>query len=217
MLLHPNNRPGAHANKPINLALVANLTSGGTVTLLDVREVVQFNSSRDKYLAELRFTENTDMQDLDRLLQQELLIYRWNQWITSGLDYEGTLIDEYDVAAKLKFANEQVNRLKDQMGMSRKVRDASGSSVADMWIDLKRRAKEFGYSREEQLRGSLVLMNEISATVGTFYRSDEDERKKSGFENEQQIVEWLRDIVIPAYADIDQHFIQNTQRMWQQP
>jgi hypothetical protein len=79
---------------------------------------------------------------------------------------------------------------------------------------VKRRAKLFGLHRETQLSVALALQNEIAATVGAFDRSDLEERRKLGFETEKDIVGWLREYVIPKYAELDRHFTQNEQRLW---
>jgi hypothetical protein len=63
--------------------------SGATAKVMSAEEAQWFNNSRDRYLDETRFTENTDVQDLDRLVQLELLLFRWNQWMLAGVDYEG--------------------------------------------------------------------------------------------------------------------------------
>lgn len=190
------------------------LVSGAVARVMTQQEADWFNESRDRYLEETRFTENTDVQDLDRLLQLELLQFRWNQWLLAGVDYENSLVNENEIAKKLKDQTDSINRLKEQMGLSKKSRDASATSVSDRWDDLKRRAKEFGIHRENQLRAALVLMNELSDIVGSYDRSDPEERKKLGFEDEKEIVSWIRETMIPEYSEIDAYFIANQQKMW---
>lgn len=191
------------------------LVSGATAKVMSQEEADWFVTSRDKYLSETRFTENTDVQDLDRLLMLELLLFRWNQWMLSGIDYEGSLITETDLARKIKDQTDSINRLKEQMGLSKKARDSHAASVSDRWEDLKRRAKEFGYHREEQLRRALVLVNELSAIVGAYDRSDKEERAKLGFETETEILDWVRETMLPEFRQIDDHFRANKQRLWQ--
>jgi hypothetical protein len=190
------------------------LVSGSVAKVMTVGEAEWFNKSRDSYLNETRFTENTDVQDLDRLLQLELLLYRWNQWSLAGVDYEGNLVDDRDLARKVKDQTDSINRLKEQMGLSQKSRASHAASVSERWDDLKRRAKEFGYHREEQMRSALVLMNELSAIVGAYDRSDEEERKKLGFETETDVLDWVRETMIPEFVQIDTYFRSSKQRMW---
>lgn len=191
------------------------LISGAVAKVMTQEEADWFVTSRDKYLDETRFTENTDVQDLDRLLQLELVLFRWNQWMLQGVDYEGSLLNESDMARRIKDQTDSINRLKEQMGLSKKSRDSHAASVNERWDDLKRRAKEFGYHREEQLRKALVLMNELSAIVGSFDRSDAEERGRLGFDNEHEILEWVRNTMIPEFKEIDDYFRANKQRFWQ--
>jgi hypothetical protein len=100
------------------------------------------------------------------------------------------------------------------MGLSQKSRASHAASVSERWDDLKRRAKEFGYHREEQMRSALVLMNELSAIVGAYDRSDEEERKKLGFETETDVLDWVRETMIPEFVQIDTYFRSSKQRMW---
>jgi hypothetical protein len=190
------------------------LVSGSIVKVMSAEEAEWFIKSRDSYMDETRFTENTDMQDLDRLLQLELLLYRWNQWSLAGVDYEGSLIDDAALARRMQAQTDSINRLKEQMGLSKKSRDSHAASVSERWDDLKRRAKEFGYHREEQLRKALVLMNELSAIVGAYDRSDDEERKKLGFETEKDLLDWVRETMLPEFLAIDTYFRAEKQRFW---
>lgn len=203
---------GVPADRPV---FTVDLVSGLQATVLTEDEVTWFVASRGRYTTEHRFTENTDMQDLDRLLQMELLQHRWNQWVLRGTDYDGRQIDDMEIAKKIREQNTAISALKDSMGLSKRARDANAAGVAERWSDLLARAKAFGYHREEQLRTALLLMNRLSSIVGQFDRSDDDERSKLGFTDEAAIIAWVRDEMIPTYHEVDAHFSSNTQRMWQ--
>ena len=209
----PDLTGGLPVSFPAQLVEVG-LVSGATAKVMSAEEAQWFNNSRDRYLDETRFTENTDVQDLDRLVQLELLLFRWNQWMLAGVDYEGAVVNETELARKVKDQTDSINRLKEQMGLSKKARDSHAASVSDRWDDIKRRAKEFGYHREEQLRTALVLVNELSAVVGAYDRSDPEERARLGFESEAQILDWVRGTLLPEFRAIDDHFRANTQRLW---
>lgn len=205
----PNFTPG------LTQLIEISLVSGSVAKVMSVEEAKWFIKSRDSYMEETRFTENTDVQDLDRLLQLELLLYRWNQWSLAGVDYEGNLVEDSALARRIKDQTDAINRLKEQMGLSKKSRDSHAASVSERWDDLKRRAKEFGYHREEQLRNALVLMNELSSIVGAYDRSDDEERKKLGFETETDVLDWVRETMLPEFVAIDTYFRTEKQRFWQ--
>jgi hypothetical protein len=57
-------------------------------------------------------------------------------------------------------------------------------------------------------------MNELSGIVGAFDRSDEEERKKLGYETEHDILQWIRESMLPDFKAVDEHFIENEQKLW---
>ena len=80
---------------PVAVRLVpVTLASGQRLEVQGAEEAGFFDDTRDKYLAENRFTDVTDLQDLDNLLIMELMVHRWSLWTASGKDYDGNVIDE---------------------------------------------------------------------------------------------------------------------------
>lgn len=192
------------------------LCSGGTVKVQTEQEQAWFVEVKAKYLEQNKFTETTDLQDLDRLLVLELGIFRWTQHLASGYDYEKGVVDEELLRKQLKESSDAINKLKTQLGLDKKSRDAAlNEGSFHLWFDdVKRRAKVFGIHRENQLREALSLMNELSGIVGTFDRTDEEERKKVGFPDEHSILEWVRHTMLPKYHEIDAYFVEHEQKLW---
>jgi hypothetical protein len=192
------------------------LVSGEDLQVMTEVEARWFTANREKYLAETKFTDTTDLQDMDRLLCLELLIFRWNQHLALGRDYDGNLIDEDLIRKQVKDQSEAITRLKTSLGLDKKSRDAAlneGNFAA--WLaDVKRRARIFGIHRETQLQKALVLMNELSSIIDSFERSDEEERSKLGFSSYEDIVGWVKNTMVPEYKALDEHFLQNEQRYW---
>jgi hypothetical protein len=54
----------------------------------------------------------------------------------------------------------------------------------------------------------------MSTIIGAFDRSDEEERRKLGFEDEKEIVAWVRSTMLPEYHALDEFFRENEQRYW---
>jgi hypothetical protein len=193
------------------------LVSGETATVLCKEEQTWFNTARDNYLEQTKFTEQTDLADLDRLLTLELMVYRWRQYMFSGYDYHGDEIeDEKVIVDRLKYFSDQITKVKESMGLNKKSRDdaANEGSFSTRYADLKARARIFGLHRVKQLQQSLTLMNDLSWVVGTFFRCDEEERRKIGFETEADIVAWIRDVVLPEYHTLDAYFREHEQSYW---
>lgn len=194
-----------------------NLVSGETLTVLTDVEARWFTQSRDTYMAQTKFTETTDLRDLDRLLIQELMIFRLSQHLAQGKDYFGFDIeDEALLRRNIREYSEQITRLKSSMGLTKSARDeAQASGDFSTWLTgAKIAAKEFGVHREKQLTKALILMNELSAIVGAYDRSDTEERQKLGFENDTEIVEWVRDTMLPEFRAVDEYFRTHQQKYW---
>jgi hypothetical protein len=192
------------------------LCSGETLQVTTEVEQRWFTDTKGKYLAETRFTDTTDLQDMDRLLCLELLIFRWNQHLAAGRDYEGNLVDDDLLRKQVKEQSEAITKLKQSLSLDKKSRDAAlNEGNFAVWLaDVKRRAKLFGIHRENQLNKALSLMNELSGIVGAYDRSDEEERRKLGFETPEQILAWVRDSMLPDFRAVDEHFIEHEQKLW---
>lgn len=192
------------------------MVSGKVVTVMTDIEAEWFEETRDAYEHELKFTERTDLVDLDRLLVLELMIFRWTQWIASNVDYDGDMVDDKKLTADIKLYSDQLNKVKESMGLNKKSRDDSANEGNfSAWLDdLKSRAKIFGIHRQKQLTKALALMNELSAVLGAFDRSDEEERRKLGLDDEKAVVAWIRTTMLPEYKALDEFFRENEHRYW---
>lgn len=200
---------------PVVESLKVTTVSGEDLTVLVAAEARWFTSSRDTYLSQTKFTETTDLRDLDRLLFMELMVYRLSQWLAAGTDYDGFEIDDTLLRRNLREFSEQINRTKTSMGLTKSSRDeASNGDLSQYISNLQARAKLFGIHREKQLTAALVLMNELSAIVGAFDRSDAEERSKLGFEDEKEIIGWVRDRMLVEFRQIDEYFRTHEQRYW---
>jgi len=192
--------------------------SGQTIEVLSDAEHVFYDTQRGRYMAENRFTNTSDLLDLDRLLFMELLVYRATSWIGRGQDYEGLTLSDHDETAQrrsLKDTSAMISVIKNDLGLTRTQRDkAAYESVGHYLTQLKQRAKEFGIHRERQVASGITLCKQLFAIVGAYDRSDEVERKKIGFENADEILEWIRDIMVVEFDKLDTDFIAGTQKYW---
>lgn len=206
----------AEAEQPPPVFTVTTV-SGERMVVLTEAEARWYERTRADYDKELRFTETTDLRDLDRVLLLELLIFRWGQHLAAGGDYDGFEVDEDKLRMQLRQFSDQLTKIKESMGLAKRVRDAATAegNFAAYIADLRLRARTFGYHRTNQLQEALALMNDISAVVGVFTRCDKEEREKIGYESEKDIVDWIRADVLPKYHQIDAYFRENEQRMWQ--
>jgi hypothetical protein len=192
------------------------LVSGKLAQVQTDLEQEWFEGTRDAYLAETKFTEATDLRDLDRLLVMELMIFRWTQHLAAGKDYDGDMTDDERLRRNIKEYSDQINKIKESMGLNKKARDgaANEGNFASWLADLKARAKIFGVHREKQLTKALTLLEELSTVLGAFDRSDAEERRKIGFETEADVLDWIRTVALPEYRAVDAYFRAHDQRYW---
>lgn len=189
------------------------LAGGGTIQVQGPGEQAWFDATRDKYRSENRFTAVTDVQDLDRLLVLELMVHRWTLWISSGWDYDRNYIDDAAIRRSLRDYSTQITALKDSMGLAKAAREKEAhDSVGNYIRDLQIKAKQFGINREKMSRKALDLMMELSTIVGTYDRADTEERRKLGFEDADEILQWIRETMLPEFHRVDAEFRKTTQR-----
>lgn len=218
MTVIPNGLPTAAGLSQTASAQRVATPSGQHIEVRGDAERLFYEGQSRKYLVENRFTNASDLLDLDRLVFLELLIYRASVWLGRGQDYDGTLLGdraEQDARRSLKENSALISTIKNDLGMTKSQRDKAQFENAGSYItQLKQRAKEFGVHREQQLDRALVMINQLFSIVGAFDRSNEFERKKIGFESEAEILDWVREVMRPEYEAVDKHFVQHTQRYW---
>jgi hypothetical protein len=201
----------------VNLNRVAT-PSGQYIEVLGDAERDFYEGQRKAYMAQNLFTNTSDLLDLDRLVFLELLIYRATSWIGAGQDYEGLRLSDAGETAQrrsLKETSSLISVIKNDLGLTKSQRDKDAySSVGTYITQLKQRAKEFGVHREKQVSTGITLCKQLFAILGAYDRSDEVERKKIGFENADEILEWIRTIMVAEFDAIDTTFIAGTQKYW---
>jgi len=201
----------------VNLNRVAT-PSGQYIEVLGDAERDFYEGQRKAYMAQNLFTNTSDLLDLDRLVFLELLIYRATSWIGAGQDYEGLRLSDAGETAQrrsLKETSSLISVIKNDLGLTKSQRDKDAySSVGTYITQLKQRAKEFGVHREKQVSTGITLCKQLFAILGAYDRSDEVERKKIGFENADEILEWIRNVMVTEFDAIDTAFITGTQRYW---
>lgn len=209
MTLQPTGTPPPPPGFPVRMV------SGQVTYVLTIAEQQWWNESRDAYMDQTKFTEVTDLRDMDRLLAMELMVFRWTQWLASDSDYVGDSFDD-KLQAQLKAYSDQITKIKTSMVLSKDSRDsaANDGNFAKWFGELKQRARVFGIHREDQLQVALTLMNELSGIVNTYDRSDEEERIRAGFISEEAIMAWIRTTMIPTFKALDEHFTEHVQRYW---
>lgn len=192
--------------------------TGQEIELLHQRERDFYEEARDKYLSEFSFTLSTDLRSLDRLLLLETQMYR-NQWyLAAGMDYDAVDLDPKEEVALQRNVKECVNQIGEiqkDLGLTKAQRDKESSDSVGAYLNkLKIAAKEHGVKREKELGKALELTHELFALVGAYQRSNENERRKLGYESADDILTWISEYMAPEFNAIDEHFKTQQQRFW---
>lgn len=190
------------------------LPSGG-VFFVDKRETAYFSERVRRYLSDNHFTNVADLASLDQILVLELLVWRWGIWVSQQRDYWGDPIDEKGYGKQIKELAGELRQLKAALAIDKVSRDKQrGEESVDKYLaNLRARAKDFGVKREKELGKALELFNELKSLVVLHYNSTDDERREMKVKA-TDVLEWIRDVAMPEYDKIDDHFKKNNQRMW---
>jgi hypothetical protein len=190
---------------------------GSESPVMNQDEADYYNGQCNAYMSQFLFTNVADLADLTRVLFYELLMHRLSQWAATGVDYDGITVDAGQIRRAIKEYGDSLSKVKNDLGMTKSQRDKEKEQDTGAYlVRLKQRAREFGIHRENQLRKAMQLMNDLSYIVGSFDRSDQVERDKLGFSTEHDILEWIRETMLPEFIAVDDHFRKNQQRFWQQ-
>ena len=190
------------------------LPSGATF-YVHSSEVDYFNERSTKYLSENHFTNISDFQDIDRLLMTELLIWRWQIFISKQSDYWGEGVDTNTLSRAVRDHSAELRNLKKTLGIDKETRDKAKSEDApeNYLANLRARAMEFGNMRNEQAVKAITLFKELDAKIGLESRTDEQEQKEQKCSKED-VWKWMVEEMIPEFNEIDEKFRATSQKYW---
>lgn len=187
--------------------LPVKMPSGATFFVLTQDEVEYLTERVVRYLSDNHFVNVSDFQDIDRMLVMELFVFRWGLWLSREKDYFGEPIEKAQLRRSLKDYSDELRQVKKLLGIDKVARDKQRGedSVATYIENLRRRAKEFGVTRETQLGKALELFNQLKALMTLHDGCDATERQEMHVETDD-VLDWIRTVAIPDYDRIDEHF-----------
>jgi hypothetical protein len=197
--------------------LVKTIT-GYELELQTEKEQKYYRAAQSKYLSENKFTVESDKRALERLIFYELLIFRWQSQLGVGRDYNDAWLnsaEEDQLRKNVKETAPLISQIQNDLGLTKSQRERDQFESVGAYIQkVQQAAKQHGVRREKQLGRALELTNELFSLVGAYARSNENERRKLGFESAEDIVEWVLTYMKPRYDEIDEHFRKHQQRFW---
>lgn len=190
------------------------LPSGATYYVRTDEEERYLRERIVSYLSDNHFINVSDIQDIDKMITFELLIYRWTLWISQGRDYYDEDINVQKFADMAHSYSTEVRQLKKALGVDKSTRDRTrgDDSLASLWANLQRRAAEFGYKRNEEYVQVITSFQRLKAMLTFHDKCDALERKENACE-EKDVLEVLRD-EIAKFDAIDEKFKFEKQTLW---
>lgn len=190
------------------------LPSGATYSVMTDGEKDYLEDKIRRYLSDNHFVNVSDMQDIDKMIVFELLIHRWTLWLSRGRDYFEEDINIKTYADMVGSYSTEVRQLKKALGVDKNTRDRTrgDDSVPALWDSLLRRAREFGYNRNEQFVQVLTSFQRIKAIMTFHENCDEIERKENAVTIDD-VIDVIKEEVAKFDA-IDEKFRFEKQALW---
>lgn len=187
--------------------------SGAIYDVIHEKEKDYWENTVEKYLTEYKFTNISDLQDLDRVVATEMLLYRYQSWLALEKDYQGESVDVESLNKTYDKRSTELRALKKALGIEKVARDKDqGESVAAYIENLRKRAYEFGITRNEMAVKAVTLFQELIAQLTFHDNCTKEERREEGIEPED-ILNWVREVK-PQFEEIDLKFRQEKQKWW---
>lgn len=195
-----------------DLGIEVTTPSGNKIVVLNQGECDYYEQVAKRYQSDNKFSNVSDILELDRILLLELMCHRWGLWLLSGQDYQGRKINPTEIQKSIKDYSSEIRDIKRALGIDKRTRDAdSGESVAAYVQNLTIRAKEFGVKRNNEAIKAITILKELEGLITLYENSSPAERKEFNCELED-IKEWIKR-KIPEFNAIDESFRKN-QKIW---
>lgn len=185
--------------------------SGATMSLLNEDEAKFYKNISAQYKEHNKFSNISDLLELDRILNMEVMCYRWSTWILQEEDYDGNPIPP-ELQRNVKEWSKEIRDTKAGLGIDKKTREAGkGESPAEYVEKLIYRAGQFGVHRNNQVIKAHTLWKELEGKITLYKNSTNTERTEFKCHIED-ILEWL-DEKFKEFDKIDEVF-REEQRIW---
>lgn len=140
-----------------------------------------------RYEEEYQFENPADISLLESLVSMQILLFRYSNWLTSGVDYDGNPIEYETVQNMMINCQREIRQLQDTLGISRKSRLGSDAKPAEIIMEIAKKAKEYGVMKNQVAWKFLLAYYEIRHLIGLYKRCDDVDRKRLGATAEETI------------------------------
>ena len=185
--------------------------SGASIILLNQSEADFYNNIAQQYQEHNKFSNISDLLELDRILSMEVMCFRWSTWILREQDYDGNPVPP-DLQKNVKEWSREIRDTKSGLGIDKKTREAGkGESPADYIKTLVKRGGEFAVHRNNQVIRAHTILKELQAKI-TLYKNSKPSERSEFNAHAEDIFEWL-DEMFKEFDEIDNAF-REEQRIW---
>lgn len=186
--------------------------TGAVVGLLTEGEKERYEEMVERYLKDNKLPNASDLATLDQILFNEIMCYRWHQWVLLEKDYYGEAVTLSALQKSINDSSKETRELKKALGMDKLNRDKDkGDSVAEYIANLRVRAKEMGIKRNTEAVKAITLWKELVAKVQFYQGSNEEERKEFHIQA-LDVIDWIIS-KNDEYEELDRLF-RKEQRLW---
>jgi hypothetical protein len=194
--------------------LPVTLPSGAELNVLATAEVDYVNERVRLYNEEFRWTNVSDIQDVDRIVLYELMIYRWGLWVSLQKDYFDEPVNEQSLRKSINDYSAELRQIKRSLGMDKASRDRErGESIPDYLDNLRKRALEFGVNRNKMMDKGIELAMQAISLAQLWANCTEDERIEQVCTGDD-VAKWLFEHFTPEFMAVDKAFREGQQKYW---
>lgn len=187
--------------------------SGAQFFVQTVEEVDWYEHRRDLYMQHNHFQNVSDLEDMDRLLMFELMVYRWQLWAAQGFDYLQARVEENALKNNIREYSVEIRQIKAALGIDKVNRDKDrGENFAEYLKNFLIRAKDFGYYRNNQYERAVTSFWKLHSLVRVYKRCDESERQELDLSPEK-IIDWIDEEILKPWDRTEAEYRKN-QAIW---
>lgn len=191
------------------------LPSGAFYEVLTAEEAEYVDGKTADYTHGFQFNNVADLGELDRLVEMELLVHRYNRWLGRRKDYKGNVVEEGPLQTKTNAFSTEIRQIKLKLGIDKVTRDRKGGegSVAQRWTTTLTRAKAFGVMRCKQAATAIQLAQQLIALMDLRRNTDDIDKERLKLSDES-ILEWIDTRFREEFTEIAAHFRKTEMHYW---
>lgn len=196
--------------------LPVTLPSGAVIRVITDDEQLHLTAMVAAYRQQYDFSNVADLGEIDRCINFELLMHRYQSYLARGGTYKGGKVDENNLQQRITAMSTEMRQIKKGLGVDKVTRDrVSGKgSLAEYWDDLANKALRFGLHRDTQAAKAHELAMELIGMMDARRNCSNEKERRITRTTDADILDWVDTIFRDEFMAVDAHFRETVQRMW---